>query len=122
MEYLRVFILAKRLVLASAAFVTVTANAALSVPGRCGSSYTVATAARRQAELASRRGDLAAASARLDDGLRALGSRYATREVIDDSGMHLLLAKQAQAKGRLKQANAIKGDVLTSRLQLCTMG
>lgn len=99
------------------------AIAAESAPGgRCGRYYEAARAGRTNADMAVKRGDQRTANARLDQALQTLGMRYHSPTMIDDSDMHLLLARQAIAKGRLRQAAAIKRQVLSDRLQLCTMG
>ncbi len=90
--------------------------------GRCGRDYVTAKAGRATADMAAKRGDQRGANIRLDEALRTLGTRYRSREMIDDSDMHLLLARQAIAKGRLRQAVAIKRRILSDRLQLCLMG
>ena len=68
---------------------------------------------------AMQRRDFATANTVLDDALRGLGSGYARPDVIDDTGMHLVVAGVQARKGRLKAAAELKRQVLVERLDLC---
>ncbi|SFS10071.1 hypothetical protein [Sphingomonas jatrophae] len=91
-------------------------------PDRCVAVRGKAIMARAAADSAGARGDRKVENARLDEALGALGSSYATPAMIDDTGMRLILARQAAGKGRLAQAATLKRRVLDERLQLCTIG
>jgi len=58
------------------------------------------------------------ANAELKRGLEVLGSRYGSPNVIDDSGMKLVLAGVEEQKGDVAKAVAIRRRILGERLEL----
>lgn len=58
------------------------------------------------------------AIARLQEGLAALGDRYRTPDLIDDTGMKLLAAEDNQRAGRTPEAAEVMRRVLAARLSL----
>ncbi|WP_394760998.1 hypothetical protein [Phenylobacterium sp.] len=54
----------------------------------------------------------------LKQALDALGSAYVLPGLIDDSGMHLILANEAERKGDLGLANSMRRRILEERLRL----
>ena len=92
---------------------------ATSAEGRCRSGYAGASAKLQVADRAAARRNFSAANRALDEGLRALGNAYAPPRMMDDSGMHLVVAWDQERKGRLKNAAAIKRRILVDRMSLC---
>ena len=86
---------------------------------RCGEAGNRATPQLSAADRALARGDARQANLLLDQALRTLGDQYANGSMLDDTGMHLVLAQAPQSKGRVNQAAAIRRKVLTERLHLC---
>ena len=58
------------------------------------------------------------ANAELKRGLEVMGSRYVSPNVIDDSGMKLVLARVEEQKGDVAKAVAIRRRILGERLEL----
>lgn len=58
------------------------------------------------------------ANAELKRGLAVMGSRYVSPNVIDDSGMKLVLAGVEEQKGNVAKAVAIRRRILGERLEL----
>ncbi|WP_431045596.1 hypothetical protein [Roseateles sp. L2-2] len=75
-----------------------------------------AWAAYRNGLAALDRKDVQAASRILDRGLEILGDAYFHDDLIDDTGMSLVLAQSEEKRGRLDVAANIKSRVLGSRL------
>jgi hypothetical protein len=59
--------------------------------------------------------DWLAANTLLKDGLSILGNRYRSPKVIDDTGMHLIMANESERKGQLKDAATLRMDILQVR-------
>lgn len=85
---------------------------------RCGSfeSYQQALRHYGNGATAVANGDARVAVQSFDSGVDALGATYYDEDLIDDSGMKLVLAKTEEAQGRFESAANLKKSVLESRL------
>jgi hypothetical protein len=70
------------------------------------------------AEKAIEKQDWPAANVLLQQGLTDLGNRYLTADIIDETGMKLMVAEVEEKKGSLSTAAGIRRGVLSSRLSL----
>ena len=53
----------------------------------------------------------------LQKGIELLGDQYLSKDIIDDTGMKLIIANAAARKGDWEAAAAVKEKILSSRLQ-----
>jgi hypothetical protein len=51
----------------------------------------------------------------LKNGLDILGNQYYSPKVIDDTGMHLIMADESERKGQLKEAANVRIKILQVR-------
>ena len=87
--------------------------------GTCQPASGQALELLRKADGALARREARAANANLDAALKTLGSAYRRPTMMDDTGMHLLVAQSHQRQGKLTQAARLKRRVLVERLGLC---
>ncbi len=87
---------------------------------RCQSGFAAASEQLRLADHSVTRRDFPAANRALDAALDKLGHAYAPGGMLDDSGMHLVVASQQERRGKLKDAVEIKRRILTDRMAMCT--
>lgn len=87
---------------------------------RCGKegAYYGASLERALAQRLIAAGDGRAANDAARRGLETLGSAYASRDMIDDTGLHLALAYGPERAGDFRRAAAIRLGILTERLKI----
>lgn len=90
-----------------------------SATTRCLPVYIRASRLGDQADAAIARRDYAAANHMLDEGLAVLGAAYVNPQALDDTRLHLALARYHEKKGRLRNTAAGRRTVLADRLALC---
>lgn len=86
---------------------------------KCHAMAKRADVALHAADEAGARGDYRSANKVLDSALDTLGNAYAAPSANDDTGMHLVLARERQRRGQPRQAAALKRSILLERVALC---
>ncbi len=81
--------------------------------------YERATHSLEVAHEGFKKGDLEAGLKALHEGLDALGDRYATPGVVDDTGLALTMADVTESQGMLGAAYAKRRAVLEERVAMC---
>lgn len=90
-----------------------------TAPAQCRPASKHALVWLAAADKASSRHDPKTANDQLDKSLAALGQAYLTPNLLDDTDMHLVIARDNQRRGRLSKAAVLKRRILIERLGLC---
>lgn len=93
-------------------------SAASRVPAACATVTDPARTALARADAALARRDARGANRELDAGLARLGGAYSRPDLVDDTGMRLVLARSHERR-QPRRAALDKRGVLAERLALC---